>query len=27
MTKGLWVEIRTGRGHSPISATDKTNWT
>jgi len=24
--KGLWVEIRTGRGHSPITVTDKTGW-
>jgi len=24
MTKGLWVEIRTGRDHSPITVTGKT---
>jgi len=27
MTKGLWVEIRTGRDHSPITITGKTDLT
>jgi len=25
--KGSWVEIRTRRDHSPITVTDKTDWT
>jgi len=27
MVKGLRVETRTGRDHSPITAMDKTDWT
>ena len=27
MMKGLWIEIRTGRDHSPITVTEKTDWT
>jgi len=27
MMKGLWVEKRTGRDYSPITVTDKTDWT
>jgi len=27
MMKGSWVEKRTGRDHSPITVTDKTDWT
>jgi len=27
MMKGSWVEIRTGRDHSPVTVTYKTDWT
>jgi len=27
MMKGSWVEISTGRDHSPITITDKRGWT
>jgi len=25
--KGSWVEIKTGRDHSPFTFMDKTDWT